>query len=91
MRLSPSPRIKAYRAAAGLGPTSEMGQKATSAGDRTTPALPNNGHQRWRMRCPLRAKTGSAVARPTVRRSPNWVGLADTQYLSPHAVTNFRA
>jgi hypothetical protein len=25
MRLSPSPRIKAYRAAAGLGPTSEMG------------------------------------------------------------------
>src|SRR6267378_2912035 len=28
MRLSPSPRIKAYRAAAGLGPTSEMGPEA---------------------------------------------------------------
>jgi len=27
MRLSPSPRIKAYRAAAGLGPTSEMGPR----------------------------------------------------------------
>ena len=33
MRLSPSPRIKSYRAAAGLGPTSEMGhyQRSNSA------------------------------------------------------------
>src|SRR5258708_30124055 len=31
MRLSPAPRIKAYRSAAGLGPTSEMGQTRTSA------------------------------------------------------------
>jgi hypothetical protein len=40
MCLSSSPRIKAYRAAAGLGPTSEMGQKRRFGDVRVTSALP---------------------------------------------------
>jgi hypothetical protein len=45
MRLSPSPRIKAYRAAAGLGPTSEMDQsRRFDRGSANSGLPPMNGH-----------------------------------------------
>jgi hypothetical protein len=40
MRLSPSSRIKAYRAAAGLGPTSEMGHERRFERGPVTSAIP---------------------------------------------------
>ena len=73
MRLSPAPRIKAYRSAAGLGPTSEMDQTrhfdcapATSGLPRLADILKDGRHVSKVPTADLLAATsvGSCAARP---------------------------
>jgi hypothetical protein len=59
MRLSPSPRIKAYRAAAGLGPTSEMGQtEKNSVRANVFRVTPESGHCSMQSACLKGANNG---------------------------------